>query len=311
MQRLAFIFPGQGSQKKGMGEDLYHAFPKVKEIYDEADEIMGYSLSQLSFKGPEERLKKTEYTQPAVLTNSWAIASLLKEFGILPTFTAGHSLGEYTALLLAGVFDFSTALQLVRLRGELMEKTCEEGRGSMAAILGLKPEVVASLCQETQEGSIVVPANFNAPGQVVISGEREAVLKASALARERGAKRVIPLKVSGPFHSPLMEEAAQVLERELERLTLHTPSLQVVANASASPLKSVEEIKKSLVRQLVSPVRWEESMGWMLHKGVHLFVEVGPGKVLKGLMRYIDRDVTTYHIEDLKSLEETQEALMP
>lgn len=308
MQRLAFIFPGQGSQKKGMGQDLYYAFPIVKEIYDEADSIMGYSLSQLSFRGPEERLQETEHTQPAVLTNSWAIASLLKDLGLLPTYAAGHSLGEYTALLLAGVFNFSDALGLVRLRGELMEKACAQGQGSMAAILGLANEEVASLCQTIH--GVVVPANYNAPGQVVISGEKAAVAEASMLAKERGAKRVIPLKVSGPFHSPLMEEATIRLEEEIKNIPLRSPSLEVVANTSALPLKDVEEIRKNLVAQLVSPVRWEESMVWMLDKGVDLFIEVGPSKVLKGLMRYIRRGATAYHVEDLESLEIAKKALL-
>ena len=310
MEKIAFLFPGQGSQKVGMGKDFCAEFDAAREVYQQADQLLDFSLSSLSFQGPEEKLGQTEYTQPAVLTASWAISRVLEEeYGLQPTHAAGHSLGEYTALLQAGSLDFPSALQLVQIRGRLMEEAYPAGQGTMAAIIALQREEVNRICEQLKEQGVVVPANFNCPGQVVISGSKEAVERAAELAEEEGARRVIFLKVSGPFHSPLMQEAADKYGQKIEATTFREPGIEVVANATGGLVSTVAEIKKALIQQLTATVKWEDSMRLLVNRGVDTLIEVGPGEVLKGLMRRIDRKPRILNVEDPASLQKTIEEL--
>jgi [acyl-carrier-protein] S-malonyltransferase len=296
---LAFLFPGQGSQFVGMGQALYESFEEVRQVYDEAGDLLGYDVADVSFRGPEERLMQTQHTQPAIFVHSYAVAVVLMGRGVLPVAGAGHSLGEYTALTVAGVLSFPEALRLVRRRGELMASAPS---GSMAAILDLSDEEVVSVCQEASPFGIVVPANLNAPGQVVISGEDKAVSRASEIASSRGA-RVVPLRVGGAFHSPLMTPAAQGIADALQDVTLSPPVLLVVHNVTAHITRSLDEIRRLLVDQMTHPVRWVESMHRLRSLGVSRCVEVGPGTVLKGLVRKIDREFPVEQVGDVKGFE--------
>ena len=300
---IACIFPGQGSQTVGMGKALAEAFPVARETMSEADEALGESLSGLCFEGPAERLVLTENTQPAILAVSVAAYRVLVSKGIVPSFVAGHSLGEYSAHVAAGTMTFGDALRTVRRRGRYMQEAVPVGEGAMAAILGLDPEKVAQACAEAAEGSVVSPANLNAPGQVVIAGAADAVARASARARELGAKRAIPLPVSAPFHCALMRPAEARLAPELRALTVTDPSIPVVANVDAEVKRTAAEGIEALVRQVSSPVRWEDVMRRLASEGVHKYVEVGPGAVLTGLGRKILRDAAFANIEDPSGLD--------
>lgn len=307
--KTAFVFPGQGSQSIGMGKDLYDNFPEARAVFDAADSAIGYLLSGVCFEGPEERLNATKVTQPAILTTSIAALRVLQASGLKPSIVAGHSLGEYSALVAAGCLDFADAVRLVEKRGTFMQEAVAAGSGAMIAILGLERELVNEACREAAAEGIVAPANFNCPGQVVIAGEKKAAERAAELAKARGAKRVVPLAVSVPSHCPLMEPACRKLESELLGITLREPAVPLVNNAEAIMISTKEEIIPSLVMQLRAPLYWEDSIGLMIKSGVTSFVEVGPGKVLSGLIRKINRDVTVLNVEDSASLRATVEAL--
>jgi len=308
--RIAFVFPGQGSQYVGMGKDLYGNFNGVREIYKEAEEVLGYDIAKLSFNGPQEELNKTFRTQPCLLTLSLAAFKVLSLKGIIPFCVAGHSLGEYSAIVASGTISFREALRLTEKRGQYMQEAVPEGKGLMAAILGLDKEEVDSICHSVNSG-YVSPANYNCPGQIVISGEKEAVEEAVELAKEAGAKRTVILSVSAPSHCKLMKKASERLSELLNNIEFQTPKIPIVNNADAVFLNTPEEIKASLVRQLVSPLLWEDSIRLMLKNGVRTFIEVGPGKILSALIKRIDKDAQTLNVEDTKSLTETLSFVSP
>jgi len=299
----AFLFPGQGSQFVGMGRDLRDAFPAVRALYEEGDEILGAPLSRVCFEGPEDELVKTVNTQPAIYLHSIAVLRLLEERGHRPEAVAGHSLGEYSACVAAGAIEHRDALRLVRRRGELMFQAGLERPGAMAAVLGLSEGALEEALAEARAAGTVVAANLNSPGQVVISGDPPAVEKAMETARARGAKRAMRLPVSGAFHSPLMRPAAEGLRAALAEVPIRDAAVPVFGNATAAPARDAARIREALEAQLVSPVRWEESVRAMRAAGVMQFLEVGPGKVLRGLVRNIDREVAVESIGDPASLE--------
>lgn len=283
MGAVAFIFPGQGSQYVGMLKDFAEGDPVSRELIEQADRILGVPLSTICLSGPEEELRQTKNTQPAIFLHSMVVVRALK--GIAPAMAAGHSLGEYSALVTAGVIEYEDALRLVRLRGELMQQAGEEQRGTMAAVVGLAPEALAEVCSTASAAGVVQPANFNSPGQVVISGSVEGVRAAMGLAKSAGAKIVKELVVSGAFHSPLMESAAEGLRQALARVRMRDAKIPVYANVTARPVRDAEEIRNLLHRQLTSPVRWDETARNMAADGATDFVELGPGKVLQGLVK--------------------------
>jgi [acyl-carrier-protein] S-malonyltransferase len=278
-------------------------------VFDEADKALGFSISELCFNGTEESLKLTANTQPAILTVSVAAYRVLEENGVQPAFVAGHSLGEFSALVAAGGLDFADAVRLVRRRGEYMQSAVPEGVGAMAAILGLAPAQVAGICRQAADGQVVAPANLNSPEQTVISGNAEAVKRAVEMASAGGAKRAVMLPVSAPFHSLLMQPAAERLEADLRATAFHTLRVPLVNNADAELTTSGDEARESLIRQVTLPVRWEESVRELIDQGVNTFVEVGPGRVLTGLLRQIDRSIHVFNVEDEKSLRSTMEKL--
>lgn len=303
MGKVAFIFPGQGSQKVGMGFDLANEYDVCKKIFDAADERLQFSLSEIIFSGPAETLKKTENTQPALLTTSIAILELLKEHGISADYVAGHSLGEYTALVAANAMSFEDAVYTVRKRGLFMEEAVPFGQGAMAAVLGMDREQLESVTKEvTENGDLVQLANLNCPGQIAISGTKTGVEKASLLAKEKGARRVIPLEVSGPFHSELMKPAAEKLAAVLDEVAISNAEIPVIANVCADIMQEADDIKQKLIEQIYSPVLWEDSVRKLLELGVDTFVEIGPGNVLTGLVRKVDRSVKTYNVSDKESV---------
>jgi len=309
MGKVAFVFPGQASQYPGMGKELAEKYPGARAIFDEADKALGFSISKVCFEGTEEELKLTANTQPAILTVSVAAHWALSEKRIGADFVAGHSLGEYSALVAAGSLNFADAVRLVHNRGKYMQEAVPAGQGAMAAILGLSPAVVADACKRAAEGGVCIPANLNSPDQTVISGAAAAVKRAVEIASQLGAKRAVMLSVSAPFHSALMLPAQEKLEKDLRAISFADPHVPVVTNVDADTIDTGDEAREALIRQVSMPVRWEESMRLLLDEGVNTFVEVGPGKVLTGLMRQIERSVTTLNVEDEKSLQATAERI--
>ncbi len=305
MTKIAFIFPGQGSQSVGMGQQLIEGSGVRKRVYEEADQVLGFSLSNIMLEGPAEELTKTYHAQPALLTTSTMIAQSLMEAGITPDYTAGHSLGEYSALVASKAISFTDAVSLVHQRGLYMNEAVPFGEGAMAAILGLDEDSLKDVTKKvTSEGNLVQVANLNCPGQIVISGTAEGVRLAAEGAKEAGAKRAIPLVVSGPFHSELMKPAAHKLDQAIGKVELRDANPPVISNVTALPVKEAEDFKDLLVEQLYSPVRWEESVKQLLDLGVTVFIECGPGKVLSGLVKKIDRSVATYCVYDEESMQQ-------
>lgn len=301
---IAYVFPGQGSQAVGMLDSLYQSFAIVKETFEEASDALGYDMAQLILQGPAEQLNQTHNTQPALLTSSIAIYRLLSEQGASPVqVMAGHSLGEYSALTAAGVLKLSDAVNLVRLRGQLMQQAVPEGVGAMAAIIGLADDAVKQVCQEASENQVVAAVNFNSPGQVVIAGHKEAVERASIAAKAAGAKRALPLPVSVPSHCELMKPAAEQLEQALSELSLVSPTIDVINNVDVIGERDVAKISQALSRQLYCPVRWTETVQKLAADGVTQLVEVGPGKVLSGLTKRIDKSLSSVSVNDTASLE--------
>lgn len=300
MKNIAYIFPGQGSQKVGMGKALYDEYEVARDTFKEANEALGFDIAKLCFEGPEEELNRTENTQPAILATSIAALRVLdKEKKIEPSFVAGHSLGEYTALVCAGVLDFGDALRLVRLRGQFMQDAVPEGTGAMAAVLGFDSSKIAAVCEEASQGDeVVVPANINSPIQVVISGSKAAVERAGVLAKAAGAKRIVPLSVSVPSHSPLMQPAADRLAEELKKVKFNDFKAPLVSNVEAAPVNAPKSVPDLLTRQLTNPVRWVEVIrGLKEEAGVQVVVEIGPGKVLSRLINGIDGQLVVINVD--------------
>jgi len=302
---LAFLFPGQGSQSVGMGKELAALYPVARETFDEADAALGYKLSQLCFEGPEDQLKLTEITQPAILTVSIAAWRVLQSKGVAPSYVAGHSLGEYSAHVAAGTLSFSDAVRTVRNRGKYMQEAVPVGVGAMAAVLLLASDKVRQVCEEAAHGEVCCAANLNSPDQTVISGSRAAVERAAELAKHRGAKRAVMLPVSAPFHCALMQPAQDRLAADLAALTFHTPEVPVMCNVDATLVTTAEQARDALIRQVTGAVQWNKSMHALIEPGVQSFVEVGPGKVLCGLMRQIDKSRSCFNVEDEASLQKT------
>jgi [acyl-carrier-protein] S-malonyltransferase len=308
VMRVAFLFPGQGSQYVGMGRELATEYPVARETLREADDALGFALSRICLEGPEEELQRTDVTQPAILASSIAVLRVLESQGVAPAFVAGHSLGEYAALVAAGALGYQDALRLVRRRGQLMLDAAPAG-GGMAAVLGLDGSAVADCCLRARSAGVVEVANYNSPGQVVISGELEAVRAAGELAKEAGATKVVPLNVSGPFHSSLMQAAADQLAGVLDGTPFSDPRIPVISNVTAEPVTTAVDVRKNLERQITGSVRWEESVRRLAAMGTEVFVEVGPGRVLTGLIRRISRDLSALNAEDPTSCQKVLDFL--
>jgi [acyl-carrier-protein] S-malonyltransferase len=307
---LAYIFPGQASQYAGMGSDLASNFPVARQVFEEADEALGFSVSEMCFRGSAEELQLTENTQPAILTVSVAALSAMQAEGFpKPNRVAGHSLGEYSALVAAGALSLKDAVRIVRARGRYMQEAAPVGSGAMAAVLGADLKTVMEACNEAQEGQVCMPANINSPGQIVIAGDAAAVDRAITLVKERGAKRAIKLNVSAPFHCALMSPAQERLAADFERIEFRDLRMPLITNVDAAAITKGEEARDALVRQVSSPVRWQESVEFLIQEGVKTFVEVGPGRVLSGLVRQIERSARSLNVEDAASLKAAHEAL--
>jgi [acyl-carrier-protein] S-malonyltransferase len=306
--KIAFVFPGQGAQSVGMGKDVYESNAAAREIFDQADKALGFGLSALAFEGPEEKLRQTANTQPALLAASIALLETYKAQKMKPDFVAGHSLGEYSALVAAGVLAFDDAIRLVRARGLFMEQAVPSGQGAMAAVLGAEREALQALCADvTATAGLVELANVNCPGQIVVSGSAEGVAAVAERGKEAGAKRVIPLDVSGPFHSSLMQPAADALAAELAKVEFHNAHIPVIANVHALPVTSGDELRELLVKQVVSPVQWEDTINYLIGQGVDTFVEIGSGTVLSGLIKKIDKSVQIISVNSAASASATAE----
>jgi len=306
---IAFLFPGQGSQTVGMGKDLADHHPIARQTFEEADEALGYKLSQLCFEGPEEKLRLTEITQPAILTTSVAAWRVLDDKGLKPAFVAGHSLGEYSAHVAAGTLSFADAARTVRNRGKYMQDAVPVGVGAMAAILGMEPDKVSAVCAEASNGEICEPANINSSEQILISGNTGAVERAAKLATDRGAKRAVMLPVSAPFHCSLMKPAQDLLAKDLQALIFQKPDVPVACNVDAVLVEDGDLSRDALVRQVTGSVKWNQSIHLLIAQGVERFIEVGPGKVLSSLMRQIDRSKSASNVADEASLQRTLGAL--
>jgi [acyl-carrier-protein] S-malonyltransferase len=307
LAKIAFIFPGQGSQALGMGKDLAEKYSVARQTFEEADQALGYKLSQICFEGPEEQLRLTEITQPAILTASIATLRVLEGRIPKPSYVAGHSLGEYSAHVAAGTIDFADAVRTVRNRGKYMQEAVPVGVGAMAAILGMELEKVAAVCADAAQGEVCAPANINSPEQIVISGNTAAVERGAKLADERGAKRAKLLPVSAPFHCSLMKPAQDRLEADLNVLKMEKPAYPVACNVEATLLSDALRARETLVAQVTGAVKWEQCMRLLIGEGVQTFIEIGPGKVLCGLMRQIDRSKTCLNVGDEASLTKTME----
>ncbi len=307
--KIAFIFPGQGSQYVGMAKEFIENFEESREVFTAASSVLGYDLAQLCLHGPAERLNLTENTQPAILAASIAALRPLERRGLTAGAAAGHSLGEYTAITAAGGFDLKDAIALVQKRGRYMQEAVPEGTGLMAAILGMERQDVEKTCHEAAKNGIVAPANYNSPGQIVIAGEKKAVEKAMELARAAGAKKVVPLTVSVPSHCAMMGQAGERLAKELEKTTIRDLRIPIVNNAEAKFLRSPGELRSSLVKQISSPLFWEDSINAMAAEGFDTFIEIGPGKVLSGLVKRIAKNARVLNVEDVKSMNDTLVAL--
>jgi [acyl-carrier-protein] S-malonyltransferase len=305
MGKIAFVFPGQGAQAVGMGKDAYDSHAGTRGVFEQADEALGYRLSDIIFNGPDDELKKTIHTQPALLTTSIALYEVFRAKGIQADYVAGHSLGEYSALTASGALSFEDAVRTVRLRGEFMEEAVPGGQGAMAAVLGASRDSLSELCSAvSSEGALVELANMNCPGQIVISGSKEGVQAVVERGKEAGAKRVIPLEVSGPFHSSLMKPASARLADALANVTIHPTQLPVVANVTARPVQGAKDIRSLLVEQVYSPVLWEDSIAWLISQGVDTFFEIGSGSVLAGLIKKIDKTVTVHSMNNMEAIEQ-------
>ena len=308
--RYGFLFPGQGSQFPGMGRDLAVAFPEARQVFEEADEALGFSLSELCWNGAVEQLALTENTQPAILTHSVATYRVLASLGApVPAAVAGHSLGEYSAHVAAGTLEFADAVQAVRSRGRFMQEAVPVGAGAMAAIIGFEPDQVEAVCREAAGGEVVSAANWNSPGQVVVAGHAGAVSRALELARERGARKAVTLPVSAPFHCALMEPAAERLGEVLAAMRFSDPAMPVFANVDASAVTTGARAREALLRQVCAPVRWIDTIPGMINAGVESFVEIGPGKILSGLVKRIDRKTPAVSAGDAKGVEKLMERL--
>ncbi|GLX71188.1 ACP S-malonyltransferase [Paenibacillus glycanilyticus] len=305
MSKTAFVFPGQGAQAVGMGKDAYEALDSSRAIFEQADEALGFKLSEIIFNGPDDELKQTANTQPALLTVSVAFLKALEGRGLKPDYVAGHSLGEYSALVAAGVMSFADAVRTVRARGQFMEQAVPGGQGAMAAVLGAERGVLAELCANiSQEGNAVELANVNCPGQIVVSGSAAGVQAVVERGKEEaGAKRVIPLEVSGPFHSSLMKPAAEKLSGVLSDISMNDASVPVVANVTAAPVTEAAAIRNLLVEQVYSPVLWEDSVRYLIEQGVDTFVEIGSGTVLAGLIKKIDKNLRVISVNSIAAIE--------
>lgn len=302
MKRIAFMFPGQGSQAVGMGKAFFDEYEEVQGLFQEADELLGTDITNIMFNGSKERLTETENAQPALLLSGIAVHTLLLKEEIQPVMAVGHSLGEYSALVASGATSFKETLPLVATRGRLMEEAFPKGKGAMAAVLGMSQVDIEQTLKNLAEDEVVDIANLNCPGQIVISGSKEGIEKVTPLLKENGAKRVLPLNVSGPFHSRLMKAANEQFSKELNQIKFNNASIPVYANVTAKPVTEKEEVKDLLIKQLYSPVKFEESIRNMIDNGVDAFVEVGNGKVLSGLVKKIDRNVKTFAVQDPASL---------
>lgn len=309
MGDIAYLFPGQGSQRAGMGAELYRDYERARQTFDEADSVLQFSLSKLCFEGPEDQLRLTANAQPAILTHSVAAYRALAERGLKPDFAAGHSLGEYSALVVAGSLSFADALALVRKRGEFMQEAVADGAGAMAAIIGLGGDKAEELCKSASQHGVVEVANFNSPEQIVLAGEKKGVEAAAELALGAGAKKTIFLNVSAPFHCSLMRPAKEKLSALLDGVEIKDPSFPIYSNFSAAPSLRAEEVREALKNQVSAPVRWEESMRRMIEAGARRFVEVGPGKVLQGLLKRIDRAAVLYGADQSADLEKTASSI--